>query len=421
MLSIISDIHLTDGSSGETINHRAFNIYKKNLEVLLAKSDCIETKIPELTIVLLGDILDIIRSEIWLENKVRPWDDLKSDRYFNTVDEIVDKIIRYNKYSCKVFNELRNNFFVNGKKVKVDIFYMVGNHDWMFHIADSRYNSIRQKVCDAFHLSNDFTKAFPFNSEENEILHQVLKKHKVFARHGDLFDQYNFQKDRNKSSLGDAVVIDIITKFAYDLKRKKLIKDEVLYRKFVKGLKELDNVKPAYHMKIWLDNLINQSFEDRDLKRKVQEEWKDLISDFFKIPYVKKQNNVFNLVDQIGLLKLAFRHSKLVGFASKWISIDLPNWLNAVQEDAIKNKEANFVVYGHTHSYKVEPLAKNTENGEAKSQFYINTGTWRPIHKLNKADIIKNSFSSFKMMTFTVFYLPEENKDDFEVWTGYLG
>lgn len=421
MLSIISDIHLTDGSSGKTINHRAFNIYKNNLEVLVAKSDHIENETPELNIVLLGDILDIIRSETWLENKIRPWNDFTSDRYFDTVEEITDKIIAHNKQTCEVFNDLKNNFFIGGKKIVVNIFYMIGNHDWMFCIADARYNSIRKKVCQAFQLSNDFTKPFPFNAAENIALENILKQHKVFARHGDMYDEYNFQKARNKSSLGDAVVVDIVTKFAYEIKRKKLIADEKLYQKFVDGLKELDNVKPAYHMKVWLDHLIDQTFSEKHLQQAVQKEWKKLINDFFKIPYVKAQNNIFCFTDNVGLLKLALKQSKLVGFASKWINIEHPSWKNAIREDAIKNREANFVVYGHTHNYKVEPLAKNNKDGNIKSQFYINSGTWRPIHKLNKAGIIKNSFSTFKMMTFVVFYLPKENNDDFEVWTGYLG
>ena len=418
MISIISDIHLTDGTSGKTMNYKAFNIYKNNLQQLLSKSDDENT---ELTIVLLGDILDLIRSELWLENNVRPWDNYNNDNYFQTVNEITDNIIKNNLDTCNVFNELKNKLFVKGKKVKVNIYYMVGNHDWMFFIDEEKYHSIRKKVCDAFHLSNDFTKPFPFNTEEDLVLNKIMVSHKVFARHGDLYDEYNFKKHRNKSSLGDAVVVDIITKFAYILKQKQLIKDKEVYEYFVDGIRELDNVKPAYHMKIWLDNLINQTFKEKLLKKQVQQEWKKVINDFFRIDYVKKQNNIFNWFDKIGLLKIAFKHSKLVGYASKWFSIDLPNWVNASQEDARKNHWANFIVYGHTHNYKVEPLSNYQTGLGMKSQFYINTGTWRPIHKLNKADIIKNSFSSFKMMTFAVFYLPSENNNEFEVWTGYLG
>jgi len=418
MISIISDIHLTDGTSGETMNYKAFNIYKNNLQNLLEKSDDEDT---ELTIVLLGDILDLIRSEVWLENKIRPWEDFSEQNYFDTIDKITNNIIENNSDTCNVFCDLKNNMYVRGNKIKVNIYYMVGNHDWMFYIKDNEYNSIRKKVCEAFHLSNDFTKPFPFNTEEDNFLNTTMINHKVFARHGDIYDQYNFDKERNKSSLGDAVVVDIITKFAFDLKQKALIKDKELYNEFVNGIRELDNVKPAFHMKIWLDNLIDQTFIDKKLKKQVKQEWKKIIKDFFNLKYVKKQNNIFNWFDQVSMLKVAFKYSKMVGYASKWFSIDLPNWVNASQEYARKNHWANFIVYGHTHSYKVEPLSNYKSSKGIKSQFYINTGTWRPIHKLNKADIIKNSFSSFKMMTFAVFYLPKESQNRFEVWTGYLG
>ena len=56
MLVIISDIHLTDGTSGKTIHSGAFEKFAFHLK------DMAETaKAKEIEIVLLGDIIDLIR------------------------------------------------------------------------------------------------------------------------------------------------------------------------------------------------------------------------------------------------------------------------------------------------------------------------------------------------------------------------
>jgi len=68
MLVFISDIHLTDGTSGETINPGAFEKFVLYLEDM---ADTAQAK--ELEIVLLGDIFDIIRSDYWLRSGIRPW------------------------------------------------------------------------------------------------------------------------------------------------------------------------------------------------------------------------------------------------------------------------------------------------------------------------------------------------------------
>ena len=79
MLVIFSDVHLTDGASGTIINPRAFDKFGKILSDIIGE-DPKEKQIEKIEVVLLGDIFDIIRSELWLrpENDnqtfpVRPW------------------------------------------------------------------------------------------------------------------------------------------------------------------------------------------------------------------------------------------------------------------------------------------------------------------------------------------------------------
>lgn len=79
MLVIISDLHLTDGTSGETIRAAAFKAFRERFRDLAYdaswRSDDEYRPLESIDLVLLGDILDVIRSTRWCDAPadVRPW------------------------------------------------------------------------------------------------------------------------------------------------------------------------------------------------------------------------------------------------------------------------------------------------------------------------------------------------------------
>src|SRR3990172_8328575 len=102
MLVIISDLHLTDGTSGETIRPHAFRVFRENLRDMAYeaswRSDGTYRPIESLDLVLLGDILDLIRSVKWLDplTPVRPRSDSQSAPFINMLQTISDAILRQN-------------------------------------------------------------------------------------------------------------------------------------------------------------------------------------------------------------------------------------------------------------------------------------------------------------------------------------
>ncbi len=70
MLVIVSDLHFTDGTSGETVRSGAFKLFRDALSDLAYgaswRADGKYKPIEDLHLVLLGDILDVIRSAQWL-------------------------------------------------------------------------------------------------------------------------------------------------------------------------------------------------------------------------------------------------------------------------------------------------------------------------------------------------------------------
>ena len=66
MLVIISDLHLTDGTGAATISPGAFDIFAEQLHDLAASAswrvDGSYRPLERIDLVLLGDVLDVIRS-----------------------------------------------------------------------------------------------------------------------------------------------------------------------------------------------------------------------------------------------------------------------------------------------------------------------------------------------------------------------
>ena len=201
MLVIIGDLHLTDGTSGQTIKENAFRIFTERVRDMALdasfRQDNTYEPIDRIDILLLGDILDVIRSTAWLQEGVtaRPWSDPSNNAFIKKVKDISDEILEHNKSSLNHLKKLSQD---NGltlppsddtgtqpdyKKsrlpVAVKIHYMVGNHDWFYHLPGDSYNPLRQNVVRAMGLANDFEAGFPHDPEESEGLADVLREHEV--------------------------------------------------------------------------------------------------------------------------------------------------------------------------------------------------------------------------------------------------
>jgi hypothetical protein len=101
---------------------------------------------------------------------------------------------------------------INETQVKVHLHYMIGNHDWHYHLPDPAFNNLRAEIVEAFGSSNS-PMAFSFELKGSAELSNLLTHHKVYAQHGDMKDSFNYNKNkgRDASSLADAFVVEILT------------------------------------------------------------------------------------------------------------------------------------------------------------------------------------------------------------------
>ncbi len=463
MLVIISDLHLTDGTSGETIREGAFQVFRERLRELAYhaswRADGKYKPIERLELVLLGDILDVIRSTKWLDEKpgelgyVRPWDDCLNRPFIDKVRSISDSILQTNANSLAILRSMKDPTVTTlppatqeGKPaqvpwepdapgrvpVSVRIHYMVGNHDWFYHLPDPAYHDIRRAVVDALGLENASDRPFPHDPQEPaaELIRQVCEEHKVFARHGDRFDSFNYDGHRNVSSLGDAIVVELVDSFSATVKAQL---GQELPAECIDGLKEIDNVRPLLLIPVWVDGLLRATCPDMRLQRKVKQIWDELADRLIHLPFVREHHAVFRLFDNVEKLRWALTFSKelfrdhlsrfLPWFDEKIGTRQGSYYPHALCEAAFKSRAARFIVYGHTHRPDLVPLDTVTSfsAGPAK-QCYINSGTWRPVHVLTTLNTRAEKFIGYHTMTYLAFFKDDERGGrSFESWSGALG
>lgn len=432
MLVFLSDVHLTDGSSGTTINPAAFEKFCRILHDVIGRGRerTDQKPIEKVEIVLLGDIFDVIRSDLWLrdknaepENPIRPWSletEIDSDRWNlqKYTEKIVAKITlrQDNIDAIGHLEKFRQDCEKLGVQVKLT--YLMGNHDWLIN----RYPSTRQAIASFLGMPHP-----EFYADNRFPEFQVFEDYRVLARHGDRYDPLNYEKDRDSSSLGDAIVIDLLTRFPEAVRNDPFLGKN---RDLIKQLKELDNVRPLLDIPAWIQGVCNgfPGVED-----KVHEIWNDLVDKFFKLAFIREHDRWGP--DLVDFLQMALRLTS--GFSFKRIQEILGQWMVrhfykkaddyrpfAYNEAALKTNQVSYVVYGHTHYAEQVPLdiVPLPKDGVLE-KVYFNSGTWRKVFEHTAFDTESFEFIGWHVMTFLVFYLEKEKEKNrnYEVWSASLG
>lgn len=457
MLVIISDLHLTDNGSSGTIAATAFRIFRERLRNMAYDASWRRNgayrPIAALDLVLLGDVLDLIRSDLWPcvspgdAAYVRPWSDPSSAALQNKIAEIVDAILVRNAESLAVIESLNSGQVMTlppataeGKvarvghepdapgrvPVEVRIHYMVGNHDWFLHLPGQTYDCIRERIVSAMRLANP-TGPFPHDPLESPALATLSEQHRTIFRHGDCYDPLNFEQNRDRSSIGDAIVVDLLGRFAVTVEREM---GRELSRECLDGLKQIDSVRPLLIVPVWVDGLLRRTCPDQRMAGAVKEIWDEMVDQFLAIDYVRRCGPYLppHTLDHIELALKISRGLSLHSLSriSSWFRDKVPggnrpSYQDALGESAYKNRTARAVVYAHTHSHEIVPLDVSYSSQGVLNQVYLNSGTWRLVHEQARQNERSEAFIDSSVMTYLGFYKDDERGGrPFEAWSGTL-
>ncbi len=470
MFIIISDLHLGDGTTASSIPPSAFYLFAKRLRqdahfasVRRGKYSPIE----ELDVLLLGDILDPISSARWLypldegqparmtqpgeAEYVRPWSDPSDPLYAAKLMEVTRAILKENEPSFEVLRKLANGEFIefdapsqHGERdrdaakipLKVRFHYMIGNHDWYYGLKGEAFDAIRSEIIQAMGLSNaptpfpfdlrKYNAEFPWDEDDAPQIRKLFEEYKVFARHGDLFDSFNFNREKGRphATLGDALATEVVIKFPETLKYIDGYDDAL-----VDQLSEITNVRPAVATPLWVNAKLTALAKQNMLKRGGENElkkvWDRLAEEFLELDFVKQADKDYQF-DVVDALQAGIKLSKLVSFETiDKLTVRLQGGKkrgdksfaqHALLEPAFLDKSARYFVYGHTHYQETVALDHNAELGD---QVYFNSGTWHTYFDLARNNPKQKQFVPYKAITYITFYKDNEHDERrFETWTG---
>ena len=452
MLVIISDIHLGDGTTANSISPTAFELFANRLRetVFYAsfRKDGSYRPIEILDILLIGDILDPLHSTLWLDtdpgaqNYARPWTDTNSPAFVSMLSATTKAIIDVNRTSLEILRKCARGSMIllppatarhepdrDSKEripVNVRIHYMVGNHDWYYRLPGTVFDEIRKAVIDSMGLCNE-SGPFPYEPEEHPALHEILQSYQVFARHGDYYDKFNFDRERgrNHATLGDVFTMDVCNRYPVEVQRRY---GDRLPSGVIDSLRRITNVRPALATPLWISGQIRRHAESAALEKELKQVWDDLCDEFLQLDFVRELDKSFQF-DIVDALELVLKISKRTSFETL---DELVLWVhnkmnenehslaeNALREPAFLNNSARFIVYGHTHHHEIIPLDSDGEPPNERHQFYFNSGTWRSYYDLAIQNPRDQKFVRYHTFTYLTFYKDGERSGrEFEAWSG---
>ena len=471
MLVIISDLHLGDGTTGSSIPTSAFQLFAKRLRLDAHFASAQGERyhpIEDLDVILLGDILETLHSNRWLyavgdetrarmtrpgeADYIRPWSDPSDPKYAAKLLEVTRAILEANKDSFEIMRKLAGGEAIefdapdeHGNRdrnsdqkipLKVRFHYMVGNHDWHYYLKGESFDAIRREIIQTMALSNS-PEPFPFDlrktdknlpwQEDNApAIRKLFEEYRVFARHGDLHDKFNFNRERGRGhpTLGDALGVEVINKYPEVLKAMPGI-DPL----FVQNLSEIANVRPGFATPLWVNaqlrSLAEQNLVDAITENELKNVWDKLASEFLELDFVRQANKKFRL-DIVDALQAGIKLSSLVSFETiDKLTLklqggkkrgDISFAKHALLEPSFLDGSARYIVYGHTHSPETVALENSTTRGD---QIYFNSGTWHTYFDLARKNPSEKKFVPYKGMTYITFYKNGERDDRrFETWSG---
>lgn len=370
MILILSDLHLAD-----TAERRTVDVIALCQMIANTAKEHFQTQDAELEILFLGDIFEVLKSSIWTDLNLRPWD-VPSSSHCDAVTAIFARIVACNS---TFFRELDALAF---KYPGLTCRYVPGNHDWPLNADIGR--GARKLLVQSLKLNHDPERAFSpvyLNSE-----------HRLMASHGHEHDPFN-RTEPGRIGFGDAMVIEVL------LMLPKLVAARLgglsEFDKRLAFLHELDNVRPQSGpaMASWLSR--GAKLLEAEMPGAVVAVRESVARVINQMRTLRKRRNASGAWRRgnswMGALAkisdIAATRVNIIDLVSRWTpGLESSTYSNAAEvgRSSIAHSQDRFkpdyVVCGHTHL--PEHLALRHSSAEDLSPtLYLNTGTWRRVQR----------------------------------------
>lgn len=374
MLIFISDMHLTDQTLAPSVPPEAVKLLTQKIKEIANTS-----KSKKIELILLGDIFDVLRSRHWLDERsgnerpkrerIGPWQLADGGGVGRVLTNVFNGI---KKHYRKYFKDLSEH-------ERIELTWVPGNHDRL--VATSKEGK-------------DFLEDIGVNWDGNYELERP--DYGVFACHGHRFDKYNFLKEYQYPALGEAVVVDFLNKFQYEV----CIRSGAPYfdHNEIVFLGAMEYVRPLYEIPFWIHEK-SKTHAHPLMPTWIHRAWEAVVNnflenEFLEIKYYKKENilkvtleslfgklvhkpfGFLEIIKKINLhpstedQKKEFQHT---------LDKEFINYKSCAEKEPILNDRSfRYVIYGHTHNETKKPVPISD------GKFYINTGWWKRCYKNDK-------------------------------------
>lgn len=424
----LSDIHLTDGSVGlQNLSIEDWESFYAGLS-----SRCNAKNIEEVTFVLDGDVVDMIRSSKWAENGIYPWQREQVEDFSRIVNEIIHDIVEIkHKQFFKFLRDLEGRLKDDAGVSKVNIVVILGNHDKellcdqkalsyfyeqglglsLNKISDEERASIGRMYGDETLFADKQTAPyFPFYYGDRGF--------RFFTTHGHWRDETNSRKVYAKSGLpgwtskdgwqnevwqqlkfspffepcfGDTVAAGILSTFIYETK-KRLKQHGYQNKRLMTILGELDLYRPTYKA---LTRIIEETKSmrtdknyDHDAVGIIEDTMYRCIIQWLSWRFTYESSPILRKII-FRIIKVVLKLAKIVNLHMKiilWFVKVMTTTEGSHSDVSLKDMKGfpafmpayqhyNFQIHGEGHTHV--PLEEEPNVRKGNPTTYINFGTWR--------------------------------------------
>ncbi len=423
MLAVLSDIHFQDtatsgpGSFGDANVHpAAFEHLWRQLEVL---ADGVAASMP-ITVVLNGDVIELLRSERWFAEGTRPYNFTSPPdaAMLRTAASIGDAILRENERAIVALGSRKARFVV-----------VYGNHDRL--LREDALAPVRARFAKL--LGGDVTFVDLFRDERHRAL--IHHGHELDwtcseYQHARVFDGWDATNPAHRmlAPLGDWVALDIGTRLphlAWEMLAARSELSPPLRDDLYARLVHLDDLRPQGEILSWLmrpgglDDLSERAGELAAIARFLGDLMNELVTQAMPRiePWLEAHGRpmfdrlALGAVSLLGSTRYTAStlpavmeriHAYLAGQDKPW------EWVPRLDEWADDN--VRFFSSGHTHKPEVMPLRQGPSvdpSSRSDGRWYVNTGTWR--RAIVRSPLDREEYSTVKQLAYAVFYDAEES------------
>ena len=362
MLVFISDLHLMDEGSKEAIpTSRLADI----VDGIIRRA--VDKGVKDIQLVLLGDIFEIIKSQQWIDEGVRPWE-TSTAKHQGVVTKIFESILKANVTFVAWLEGLPSKY------PQVRFVYIPGNHD--LAINTEMGVAVRPEV-----------RKLLSQSASSDLFPEEIRdaRHSVLARHGHEWDSNNRSGARG-GPFGDVIVVEVLVRLPL---RMAQMLGMSLQNGSLDFLFELDNVRPQTQggMGRWLEaGLVKLCEERRDAEAAFDDVFNEVLETLWTLGRTEKfEAYEYSSRWARSMAWVATKIAKTRGVHRLMHLFPLREESRGHYPDHVREllgvaggAPPMYFLCGHTHIPEHVPISSGAR-GDGQS-LYLNTGTWRRVH-----------------------------------------